>query len=250
MKVLIVEDERPSVERLQMLLHNYDPSIEIAGNFESIEETVKFLEGNPHPDLILLDIHLSDGHSFEIFRQVRYSRPVIFITAHDGYALQAFQLFSIDYVLKPVSSTMLYSALDKFRSMSNYFTPEKFRKAFETIAHRRYKDRFLGKVGQRLFFIDVKNIAFFEADNKIVYLVDIQGNRYIVEYKMDQLINLLDPSLFFRLNRSFIVHCNAIEQVKPHYNNRLKLVVTGAAQHEELVIARDRVPSFRQWADA
>lgn len=250
MKVLIVEDERPSAERLQMLLYNYHPSIEITGKLESIEETVKFLETHPHPDLILLDIHLSDGHSFEIFRQVSYSRPVIFITAHDGYALQAFQLFSIDYVLKPVSSTMLYSALDKFRNMAGYFTPEKLLKAFETIAHKRFKDRFLGKVGQRLFFIDVKNIAFFEADNKIVYLVDVQGNRFVIEYKMEQLINLLDPALFFRLNRSFIVHSNAIEQVKPHINNRLKLIVTGASQRDELVIARDRVVSFRQWADA
>lgn len=250
MKVLIVEDERPSVERLQMLLNNYDPSIEIAGKFETIEETVNFLELNPHPDLILLDIHLSDGHSFEIFRQVSYLRPVIFVTAHEGYALQAFKLFSIDYVLKPVSSTLLYTALDKYRNMASCFPPANLLKRFETISTQKYKDRFLGKVGQRLFFISVTNIAFFEADNKIVYLIDLQGNKYVVEYTLEHLINVLDPSLFFRVNRSFIVHSKAIEQVKPYTNNRLKLIVTGHSLREELVIARDRVLPFRQWADA
>jgi DNA-binding LytR/AlgR family response regulator len=250
MKVLIVEDERPAAERLQLLLNNYDPSIEITGILESIEETVRFLETREHPDLILLDIHLSDGHSFEIFRQISYSRPIIFVTAYDSYALEAFRLLSIDYIMKPVASRVLYHALDKYRNLSAAFAPISLPPAIPGITTQRYKERFLGKVGQRLFFIAIADIAFFEANNKIVHLVDVNGNRYVVDYRMDQLAEVLDPSKFFRLNRSFIVHIRAIQQVKPYYNNRLRLFVSGATQQDELVIARDRVCEFRQWAEA
>lgn len=250
MKILIVEDERPAAERLQLLLHNYDPAIEIVGQLESIEETVRYLESQPHPDLILLDIHLSDGHSFEIFKQISYTRPIIFVTAYDSYALEAFRLLSIDYIMKPVTSKMLYSALNKFRTLSKAFSPILPPEPAKGSAPPKFKDRFLGKVGQRLFFIPVGDIAYFEADNKIVHLVDTNGNRYVVDYKMDQLIELLDPACFFRLNRSFIVHIKAIQQVKPFYNNRLRIFVSGASQKDELVIARDRITEFRQWAEA
>lgn len=250
MKILIVEDERPAAERLQLLLNNYDSSIEIVGQLESIEETVQFLETKEHPDLILLDIHLSDGHSFEIFKQISYSRPIIFITAYDSYALEAFRLLSIDYIMKPVTSKALYQALNKYKSLSAAFSPIALPNQIPSVNIQKYKDRFLGKVGQRLFFVHVSDIAFFEANNKIVHLVDTNGNRYVVEYKMEQLVQVLDPSQFFRLNRSFIIHIKAIQQVKPYHNNRLRLFVCGASQHDELVIARDRVPEFRQWAEA
>lgn len=250
MKILIVEDERPAAERLQLLLHNYDPAIEITGQLESIEETVRFLETNPHPDLILLDIHLSDGHSFEIFKQISYTRPIIFVTAYDSYAMEAFRLLSIDYIMKPVTSKMLYGALNKFRTLSKAFSPILPPEIPKSSTPPKYKDRFLGKVGQRLFFIRVEDIAYFEADNKIVHLVDVNGNRYVVDFKMDQLTELLDPACFFRLNRSFIVHIKAIQQVKPFYNNRLRIFVSGASQKDELVIARDRIAEFRQWAEA
>lgn len=249
MKVVIVEDERIAVERLLTLLKQYDTNIEVVDCLESIEETVQFLNQSAHPDLLLLDIHLADGHSFEIFKQVNYQRPVIFTTAYDQYALEAFKIFSIDYILKPVTQEALAGALNKLRSLPAGFLPD-FRKLTPLPGENLYKKRFLGKVGKRLYFIETERIAFFQADNKIVYLVEKDGRRYVVEYTMDQLSTLLDPQQFFRLNRSFIVSINAIQQVKPWFNSRLKLSVLGNSGSEEMVVSRDRVAEFRLWAEA
>ena len=250
MKVIIVEDEKLATERLQTLLKTYDSSIEIIACLESIEDTVHYLKNHSHPDLLLLDIHLSDGHSFEIFKQVSYNRPIIFTTAYDEYALDAFKMLSIDYILKPVSGEALATALNKFKSMSLSFSATDLSRVSQGWKDQRYKKRFLGKIGQRLFFIDAEEVAFFQADNKIVYLADKEGNRYIIDHTMERLEEQLDPQHFFRLNRKFIVNISAIQQVKPYYNNRLRLSVKGANQQEEMVISRERVADFKIWADA
>jgi len=140
-------------------------------------------------------------------------------------------------------------AMNKLRSMAASFTGIDFRQLEPPGQHGNYKKRFLGKVGQRLFFIDAADIAYFQADNKIVHLVDKDGNRYVVDHKMEGLEYILDPREFFRLNRRFIVRINAIQQVKPYYNNRLKLAVKGCSQPEEMVISRDRVAAFKLWAE-
>jgi two-component system, LytTR family, response regulator LytT len=250
MKVVIVEDEILAAERLKTLLNDYDASIEVMACLESIEETVQYLKQSAHPDVLLLDIHLSDGHSFEIFKQVNYNRPVIFTTAYDQYALEAFKIFSIDYILKPVTQEALAGAINKLKSVSVSFSTIDFNRVFPELNIQRYKKRFLGKVGQRLFFINTEDICFFQADNKIVYLVDKEGNRYVVEYTMENLENQLNPQQFFRLNRSFIVSIDAIQQVKPYYNSRLKLSVKCITHQEDMVVSRDRVAGFKQWADA
>lgn len=251
MKVVIVEDEKLAAERLVTLLTNYDPSIKIIDCFESVEDTVQYLKQYPHPDLLFLDIHLSDGHSFEIFKQVSYTKPVIFTTAFDQYAIEAFRIFSIDYILKPVSQESLATAINKLNSLSVNFSAADLNKTSPSLQMLSYKKRFLGKIGQRLFFIQTENIAFFRADNKIVYLVDKEGNRYLVDYTLEQLHEQLNPLLFFRLNRSFIVNIDAIQQIKPWYNSRLKLSVKGSKNNDdEMVVSRERVPEFRTWADA
>lgn len=250
MRVIIVEDEKLATERLQTLLRTYDPSIEVSACFESIEETVRYLKHHIHPDLLLLDIHLSDGQSFEIFKHVNYTRPVIFTTAYDEYALEAYKMFSIDYLLKPISLESLATALNKFKSMAVSFLVTDLNQIKPSLQERRYKKRFLGKVGQRLFFIDAEDITFFQADNKIVYLVDKEGNRYLIDYTMESLEEQLDPRYFFRLNRKYIVNINAIQQVKPYFNNRLKLSVKGADQPEEMIISREKVSVFKQWAES
>ncbi len=250
MKIVIVEDEKPATVRLQTLLQEYDPLIETVACLESIEETVKYLKHKPHPDLLLLDIHLSDGHSFEIFKQVSYNRPVIFTTAYDHYALEAFKMFSIDYILKPVTLDALAAALNKLKSLAVSFSATDLTTLMPTWQHNNFKKRFLGKVGQRLFFIDAGDIAFFQADNKIVYLVDKEGNRYVIEQTIEKLEEQLDPLQFFRLNRRFIVRINAIEQVKPYYNSRLKLALKGCNVTDDMVVSRDRVAAFKQWAEA
>lgn len=250
MKILIVEDEKLAAERLQTLVHEYDSSIEVVACLESIEDTVDYLKHHAQPDLILMDIHLSDGHSFEIFKQVRVDRPVIFTTAYDQYALEAFKIFSIDYILKPVSLRSLAAAINKYKSLSQSFIPTDLSRLSLRTLHPPAKKRFLGKVGQRLFFIELDDIAYFQADNKIVHLVDREGNRFVVDYTLERLEQLLDSTEFFRLNRRFIVRVSAIQQVKPYFNNRLKIAIKGCnAAEEDMVISRDRVAEFRAWAE-
>lgn len=248
MNVIIVEDEKLATERLQTLLKQYDSAVNISACLESVEEAVQYLKENSHPDVILLDIHLSDGHSFEIFKQVSYNKPVIFTTAYDQYALEAFKMCSIDYILKPVTQEALATAFNKLKSLSSSFQSFNLKNLQPIWEERMYKKRFIGKVGQRLFFIDAKDISFFQADNKVVYIVDKEGNKYIAEYTMEKLEGQLDPKYFFRLNRSTIVNINSIIQVKPYYNSRLKLSIKAAPNAEEIIISRERVADFKQWA--
>lgn len=251
MRVIIIEDEIVAAQRLQLLLKQIDPSIEVAACLESIEESVLYLQQQPHPDLLLVDIQLSDGHSFEIFNKVSVKKPVIFTTAFDQYAMEAFKLFSIDYILKPVSADSLQKAILKYRAIADTFKAVDYAALLPAITNTPvYKSRFLARVGQRLFFVDINDVAFFQADNKVVFLVDKEGNRYLVDYTMEKLEEVLDPKEFFRLNRKFIVKVTAIEQVKPYFNSRLKLTIKGSAISDELVISRERVADFRTWAEA
>jgi DNA-binding LytR/AlgR family response regulator len=252
MDIVIIEDEMLAAERLQALIKNYDANINIVAVLESIEESIQWLQAKPHPDLMFVDIHLSDGHSFEIFKKINLQKPVIFTTAFDNYALNAFQLFSIDYILKPVTAEALAAAINKYKSLAamvavNYsLLSDTVKENFGT----RYKNRFLAKVGQRSFFLHADEVVYFFADNKIVYLVDKEGNRFIINFTLEKLEPLLDPHDFFRINRKMIIHSKAIEQVKPYFNNRLKLSLKGVKADEDIVISRERVADFKEWADA
>jgi DNA-binding LytR/AlgR family response regulator len=251
MKVLIVEDELLAAKRLQLMIGQYDPAITCIHCTESVGETIAWLEQNPAPDLILSDIQLSDGHSFEIFRKVAYKGPVVFTTAYDQYAMEAFRLFSIDYILKPVTAEALAKALEKYKQIvAPYIDYQQVLPRVQQAAGDQYKSRFLGRIGQRLQFINAEDVSFFQADNKIVYLTDKQGVRYLIDYTLEKLEQLLNPQLFFRLNRRYIVRFSAIEYIKPHLNSRLKLMVKGAAMQDEFIISRERVAEFRSWAEA
>lgn len=253
MNILIIEDEQLAQERLQQIIQAFDPSITIAGYLESVEEAVTWFNTKPHPDLILLDIHLSDGESFEIFKRTQIQKPIIFITAFDNYAIDAFSLFSIDYILKPVTAEALATAINKYKNLSHIFTPANYRLLMEKVKDKystSYRTRFLSKVGQRLFFISTTDIAYFAAENKIVFLVDKEGNRFIINNTMENLERELNPKDFFRLNRKVIIHAEAIDQIKPFHNSRLKLKLKGIPASEEIIISRERVADFKQWADA
>ncbi|MGG9964540.1 LytR/AlgR family response regulator transcription factor [Ferruginibacter sp. SUN106] len=252
MNILIVEDEQLAQERLQLLIKAYDPLINIAGCLESVEETVNWFNTKPHPDLLLLDIHLSDGESFEIFRQTNIQKPVIFTTAYENYAIDAFQLFSIDYILKPVTTEGIAAALNKYKNLSAAFAPKDYQLLMEQVKDNfsvNYKTRFLAKVGQRLFFIPATDVAYFAADNKIVFLIDKEGNRFVINSTMEKLETELNPKHFFRLNRKIIINADSIEQVKPYHSNRLKLQLKGISTLEEIIISRERVAEFKHWAD-
>lgn len=253
MNVLIIEDETLAAERLQLLIKQYDSSIVVQACLDSIEDSVHWLQTKPHPDILLVDIQLSDGPSFEIFKKVPIQKPVIFTTAYDNFALDAFQLFSIDYILKPITAVALATAFNKYKNLSAALFKADYSLLTEQLKENftnKYRNRFLAKVGQRSFFIKSDDVACFMADNKIVALMDKDGNRYLINYTLEKLEPLLDPTNFFRLNRKVIVHSNAIEQIKPYYNNRLKLVVKGNNSSNEIIVSRERVADFKTWAEA
>lgn len=252
MDVLIIEDEILAAERMQMLVKNYDPTINIVGVLESVEEAVQWLSTKKHPDLMLVDIQLADGHSFEIFKKVNIQKPIIFTTAYNQYALDAFQLLSIDYVLKPVTAEAFSNAFGKYKSLSqnknivnNY--DEILQYVKENLA-TKYKTRFLGKVGLRTYFIPVQDVAYFVADNKIVHLVSKEGKRYLKNATIEKLEETIDPQIFFRANRKIIIHIDAIEQVKPYDNNRLCITLKNSTITEEIIISREKVTAFKEWA--
>ena len=252
MKTLIIEDEKLAAQRLQLLLQQYDPSIELLGILDSVEAALNWFRANEPPDLILLDIQLADGSCFEIFQQARIQTPVIFTTAFDQYALDAFKVMSIDYLLKPVSIESLSKSIDKLKLLQR--TPptadySQMAALFHTPG-KEYKSRFIGKVGQKLFFIELKNVLYFSADNKIVYLVSSDGYRYLVEHTLDLFETMLNPKLFFRVNRSAIVYASAIQEVKPYLNSRFKILIKSGIKTEDLIISRERVVEFKKWANS
>jgi two-component system, LytTR family, response regulator LytT len=253
MNTIIIEDESLAAERLQLLLHQYDDSIRVLKIIDSVEEATNWLKSNPAPDFMLLDIHLSDGYGFDIFKNHEVHSPVIFTTAYDQYALDAFKVLSVDYLLKPVTADLLAQALQKLKTLKGPSNiPINYQQLVQYMGQSAaaHKSRFLGKVGQKLFFIDSSDIAYFLADNKIVYLYSLDGNRYIVEHKLENLEQVLNPKEFFRVNRSMIVKAAAIDQVKPYLNSRLKIILKPGIQQDEVIVSRERVSDFKVWADS
>ncbi len=253
MKALIVEDEILAAERMKLLLKQYDGSIEVNAVIDSIEDAVAWLSKKPAPDFILMDIQLSDGSAFEIFKQIKIVTPVIFTTAFDQYALEAFKVLSIDYLLKPVSIQALTQALDKLKILRQHFDlpATDYIKLIQLLADRPvYKTRYAARLGSKIHFVITSEISFFEADNKLVYLVRMDGCRYLADQTLEQLELMLDPKLFFRVSRSVILHIASIIQVKPYLNSRLVASLKAGGETEEIIISRDRVGDFRAWADS
>lgn len=252
MNVVIIEDEILAQERLELLIHNYDSNINIVAKLESIEESINWLLSKPMPDLLFVDIHLSDGHSFEIFKKIQVQKPVIFTTAYDSYAMDAFKMFSIDYILKPVTSEALGSAINKYKNISTNLAGIQYSKLGtlnKEDAASKYKNRFAGKIGQRTFFIPTNEVAYFYSENKIVYLINTEGNRFVLPYTLEKLEPLLDPFHFFRINRKIIVNAVAIEMIKPYINNRLIITLKGIKNNEEMIVSRERISDFKEWAE-
>jgi len=254
MKIVIIEDEQLASERLKLLLKQYDASSKVIASPESVEEAVTWFSENPSPDLIFSDIQLADGSAFEIFHQVKITAPVIFTTAFDKYALDAFKLLSIDYLLKPVTLQALTNSMTKLKMF--FPSPEKppaiYDELLKLIQSKTnfYKTRFTGKIGNKLYFIERKSIALFYSDNKVVYILTMENTRYIAEHTLENLEELLDPKFFFRINRSMIVNIDSVSQVKPYENSRLQIMLKNNIRPGELIVSRERVVEFRKWADS
>lgn len=253
MKMVIIEDEPLASERLQLLLKQYDSTAQLSASLESVEESVEWFEDNPAPDLVFADIQLSDGSVFDFFGRVKKNVPVIFTTAYDKYALEAFKLMSVGYLLKPVTLDALSSAIDKLKLLRAQPQPPaiNYNELIKLIQQKpaNYKSRFTGKCGDKLFFVETKNISMFRADNKIVSIISSDNNRYIVDHTLEQLEQMLDPDCWFRINRSMIVNISAISQVKPYERNRLQVILKNISKSIAAIVSRERIGDFRRWAE-
>ncbi|MFL0353673.1 LytTR family DNA-binding domain-containing protein [Xanthomarina sp. GH4-25] len=254
MKVIIIEDEKPSARRLQRMLDKMGVQAETM--LHSVEESVTWFQENEHPDLIFLDIQLSDGLSFEIFDLVEVKSSIIFTTAYDEYALQAFKLNSVDYLLKPIDAEEMEQALNKFNS--NHKSNQPITLNFDDIKkllinpiereEKEYKKRFSIKVGQHLKLISIENIECIYSENKGTYLYTNDGRSYLIDITLEQLESELNPDLFFRVNRTFYVHINAIKDMISYTNSRLQIKLH-TYNEQEVIVARERVKDFKAWLE-
>jgi DNA-binding LytR/AlgR family response regulator len=250
MKVLILEDEELAAERLQQQLQQLRPTIQVVARIDSVEEAVAFLEKQPQIDLGFFDIQLADGSSFQVFQQVLFSFPVIFTTAYDQYTLQAFKVNSIDYLLKPINDEELEAALQQYDQLHANFSSQKEALArVEQAIHqlqRDYKRRFVVKTGSHFLSIRIEHILHFFSENKITWLRHQNGKKYELDHTLEQLEQMLDPTLFFRVNRQSIVHIDSVLKATVYSSARLKLQLV---DQTEVLVSRDRVATFRKWLD-
>lgn len=250
MNVLIIEDEHLSAELLSTLLHKLDPSITIVAIADSVRSSVALFQQGVKADLIFLDIHLADGLSFDLFTQVQIDTPVIFTTAFSEYAIKAFEINSVDYLLKPIGLTELQRAIEKFKRFKRsdqQMLLDNITEAYRQM-NRQYKQRFMVKSGTALDSIKVEDICFFITQDGVTFIVIANGKRFAVDYTLDQLEQMVSPGTFFRINRKVIVSIGAIGKVSTYFNGRLMLEV-GKLDGESAVVSRERVNDFKLWLD-
>jgi two-component system, LytTR family, response regulator LytT len=254
--MLIIEDEELAVEKLSKTIHAVDDQTEIIGVTGSIESSVSWLQKNPAPDIILMDIELSDGQSFEIFNRVEVKCPVIFTTSYDEYAIRAFKVNSIDYLLKPVEKEDLRIALEKYHKLgtnyANRVVPEiEMQKLLGELKNQLksigYRNRFLVRQGQQLISIEVGEIAYFFAEGRLSYFITWDKRKYVVEYSLEELEEMLDPRQFFRAGRAFIIHIRSVQQIHTYFNGKLKLTLKPIAPKADVIVSRERAMDFKKW---
>jgi len=249
MNCLIIEDEKVAAERLSGLIKKNDQSIEILGIIQSVKNAVQWLNTHLSPDLIFMDIQLSDGLSFEIFEQTIVKTPVIFTTAYDEYALKAFKVNSIDYLLKPIDLDELKNAIEKFKE--NHSSKEISAQVFDSIVHsitKKYKSKFLLNAGEHVKVFATEDIQCFYSMEKCNFLQNYSGRDYAINYTLDQLEDILDPAQFFRINRKFIISFSAIADIISYSNSRLKVKLK-ANDSEDLIVSREKVQDFKKWLE-
>ena len=263
LRALIVEDEPLAARRLADLLARQAEPLQVAGTAESVTQAVALLEStHPAPDVLFLDIHLADGRSFEIFERTAVRCPVIFTTAYDQYALQAFKVNSVDYLLKPIDEEELTAALRKLRERLPAPSPAAPAPAFDPALLAQlvqqmqqaapaasYKSQFVVRVGEHLKVVPVEQIAYFFSLKKATFLQTTEGRKFVVDYTMDQLEGLLDPRRFFRLNRAYLAQQMAIHDIIHYTNSRLQTVLKPTAPDAQVLVSREKVNVFKSWLD-
>lgn len=250
MNILIIEDEALAARQIELYLGEIDENIKISAIIESVEDGVAWMRSNPTPDLIISDIKLTDGLSFDIFFSVKPLCPIIFTTAYDQYAIKAFELNSIGYILKPLDKNKLRDCIEKVSVTNPYPANIDIRKLAEMISSEKkeYKTRFLVKNGQKIRAISVDKIAYFYSHEKLNFLITRSNEKYPIDQTLEEIDMLLDPQYFFRLNRKFITHFEGLKDIHPYFKGRLKITLVPEIG-EEIVISSERTPLFKAWLD-
>ncbi|WP_242929076.1 LytR/AlgR family response regulator transcription factor [Pontibacter vulgaris] len=252
MKVVIVEDEQLAADALAAIVKRLRPHTEVLSKIGSVEEAVQWFTLHQAPDLIFCDIHLSDGNSFEIFRQVAISCPVIFTTAYNQYAIEAFKVNSIDYLLKPIKAEDVALALKKYenqqRPLPLHANNLQHLLQSQQQLQQQVKSRFLVKQGQAIKTIPVEEVSYFWAEDGVVFLVTKQNKRFIINYTLDQLEEQLDSAIFFRANRQLTVHINAVQEVRSYFKGRLSVLLHPSTE-KDVIISSSKASDFKDWLD-
>jgi DNA-binding LytR/AlgR family response regulator len=250
MRAIIIEDEKLSAEHLCTLLSKIDASISVVSIFDSVKKSVEAFKNGVTADLLFVDIHLADGLSFDIFSKTNVDIPVIFTTAFDEYAIKAFKLNSVDYLLKPIGLEDLRSAMTKFSKLNSSKTNVTLQNIAEIYKNLNitYKSRFMVKMGDNIVSVKTEEVNYFIAEDGISLLVNNSGKRYPVDYTLDQLEQLVAPQLFFRINRKVLININSVQKVSPYFNSRLKINLDTLIE-DAAVVSRERVNEFKQWLD-
>jgi DNA-binding LytR/AlgR family response regulator len=250
-RILIIEDEDAASKRLTKMVQEVMPEATILPPLVSVKSSVEWLQQNTAPDLIFLDVHLADGESFEIFKQTKVTSPMIFTTAYDQYALEAFKVNSIDYLLKPLKKDDLKRAIDKYINLTSPPQPTiNIEKLLSSLQPQKatYKDRFAVKYGEHIKTIETPDAAYFYTENKVNFIVTKDAKRYIIDYNLDQLEELLDPKKFFRINRQFIIGFHSIADMFTYSKSRV-LVKLNPPTKLETIVSTERSSAFKSWLD-
>jgi len=252
MKILVVEDEPLAGEKIISYLHQLLPDGEVSGPIASVSEGVAWLETNDSPDVIISDIMLSDGLCFDIYSALNTKCPIIFTTAYDEYAIRAFEVNSIDYLLKPISKDKLEASLQKISGVAERKDRDDvdFKKLAELLqmSNKTYKSRFLVKIGLKIKAVPTNKIAYFFTQDKLSYIVSHQNDKFPVDHSLEEIDEMLDPKDFFRINRKYIVHIDAVREIHPYFKGRLKLELRPEVA-EDIVISSEKTPAFKAWLD-
>ena len=250
MKALIIEDEIVAAQNLQRLIQETNPDIEIMSVLKSVEESIECLSSDTLPDLIFMDIHLSDGSAFSIFNNVKIDCPIIFTTAYDQYALNAFEVNSIDYLLKPVNKKDLERAITKYKNfnLSNKISNDTLKELFDMIKGKKseYKSRFLIPYKDKFLSLDVVDIAFIYSENKMARIVSVKNQSYQINISLEEMSKQLNPDLFYRANRQFIISRSSVKDIVTWFDSKLA-VNLHVETPEKIVISRAKVQEFKTW---
>ena len=251
MKVLIIEDEPIAANRLVDLLKKYDEKIEISAKISSVKKSVKWFNENVEPDLVFMDIQLADGLSFDIFEQIKINCPIIFTTAYDEYAIKAFKVNSVDYLLKPIDFSELTYSIEKYKTNFNVKSDDasiQYSHIEEVINNltNKYKDRFVVKVGLYIKPIETSNIVYFYSMEKATYIHTNDKRNYVIDFSLEQIEKLVNPKMFFRINRKYIININAIDDIVSFSKSRMKINLQDS-DVEDFIVSREKVNKFKNW---